>query len=257
MGTDRDNPEALLARCAWPPLDEPFAEALKKAVSAILSRLDPVGIVATGTIVRGEAGPTSDLDLYVIHTQPKRQRLQKRFNGVPAEIFVNPPAAIERYIKEERRFTRPLTAHMLATGFVVLDRHPVVTELIRRARQELDAGPGPSDLQLTRVRYGIVCLYEDAVDVREHDPENAFLILTQAVERALQYPFWVSGRWLPRQKRLLRVLAEEQPDLVEKARTFFRDPDLDRRFVLARDILLSTVGLDCFFEWDGPLEDVP
>ncbi len=70
------------------------------------------GIIVAGTHISGNPDPTSDLDIYVIHAHPQRQRIQKRFKGVPAEIFVNPPAAIRRYFAEEVR--RPSTAHMLA-----------------------------------------------------------------------------------------------------------------------------------------------
>ena len=53
---------------------------------------------------------------YVIHAQPQRQRLQRRFHGVPAEIFVNPPHTIRGYFENEHRDGRPCTVHMFVTG---------------------------------------------------------------------------------------------------------------------------------------------
>src|SRR5690554_91324 len=108
----------------WPDLDKPYNQALREAVAFILGRFEVWGIIASGSIVDGRGDPGSDLEIYVVHAQPLRQRVQRWFNGVRAEIFVNPPAAIRRYFEEER--DRPSTAAMLATGKIVLDRHPVV-----------------------------------------------------------------------------------------------------------------------------------
>ncbi len=113
--------QGKLARCIFPALAEPYQSALREAVTYILERYDDaVGIIAAGSILRGQGHATSDLDLYVIRTRPQRQRVQRRFQGVAAEIFVNPPRQIARYFADEARDTRPITAHMLAQGAVFL-----------------------------------------------------------------------------------------------------------------------------------------
>src|ERR1051325_451907 len=127
---------------AWPALDEPFATALRDAMKFITDEFEPVGVVATGTIVRGTAHASSDLDLYVVHEAPYRRRVQRFFNGVPAEIFVNPPAAVRRYFEEEHHDGRRLTAHMLVTGVVVFQDGPIIDELRKEARDWL-ARPRP------------------------------------------------------------------------------------------------------------------
>src|SRR5438128_286942 len=142
------------AACRYPPLPEPYAGALRDAVAFVFSRFEPIGIVATGTIVRGNPSPSSDLDLYVIHRDPRRQRLQRRFRGVPAEIFVNPPERVEAYFAEERAEGRPLTAHMLATGFVVLRTDPVLDDLRARAAAQLADPPRLDDRALRVKAYG-------------------------------------------------------------------------------------------------------
>lgn len=52
---------------------------------------------------RGKPDASSDIDLYVINRKPFRQRLQRFFDGVPAEIFVNPEFKIPRYFAQEQR----------------------------------------------------------------------------------------------------------------------------------------------------------
>ena len=84
----------MMSQCKWPDLPEKYGKALREAVRFILNRFDVSGIVAAGTIIEGNPDLSSDLDVYVIHRKLFRQRIQKFFNDVPAEIFVNPPAAV-------------------------------------------------------------------------------------------------------------------------------------------------------------------
>src|SRR5262249_52666417 len=82
--------------CNFPTLPDQYDRALREAVTFVMERFQPVGIIATGTIGRGTPDAASDLDVWVVHLEPVRQRLQKFFNGVPAEIFVNPPWVIHK-----------------------------------------------------------------------------------------------------------------------------------------------------------------
>lgn len=159
--------ENLLKLCAWPKLEDKYDRALREAVQFILKKFNVSGIVACGTIIRGNPDPTSDLDIYVIHQAPFRQRIQRYFNKVPAEIFVNPPGMVEKYFVEERAARRPLTAHMLATGFVVLELDPFVSMLRQQATEILEYPPESSPESLTMARYLAANLYEDALDVVE------------------------------------------------------------------------------------------
>ena len=56
-----------LKHCTWPDLQEPYDRALRQAVQFILTTITDVrGILVSGTIVRGNPSPSSDLDIYVI-----------------------------------------------------------------------------------------------------------------------------------------------------------------------------------------------
>ena len=78
-------------RLAFPSLPARYHDALKAAATYIVNTYHPQGLVACGSIIRGSPGPNSDLDLYVIHDQPWRQRVQRWFEGIPTELFINPP----------------------------------------------------------------------------------------------------------------------------------------------------------------------
>src|SRR5215467_3628714 len=139
--------------CKFPRLPERYDRALREAVSFVLDRFQPIGIIAAGTIVRGTPDAASDLDVWVIHMEPTRQRLQKFFNGVPAEIFVNPPWVIQKYFVQDQREARPIAAHMMATGTVVLATDPVVEQLRQTALSVVSSPATVTPARLTAARY--------------------------------------------------------------------------------------------------------
>ena len=174
---------ARLTDCRWPDTDEPYATALREAVEFALDRFNALAVIACGSILRGEPGPTSDWDIYVIHAALQRQRIQRRFHDVPTEMFVNPPQSVRSYFRDEHKNARPVTAHMLATGWVVFDQTGIAAELAAEAQTWLAKTPEPSAAQLTWLRYLIVDLLDNARDIRNDAPANAVMISFSARDR--------------------------------------------------------------------------
>ncbi len=246
-------PADRLAQCTWPPLAEPFATALQAAVQFIFAEVDPVGIVATGTIVRGEGHANSDLDIYVVHLAPFRRRVQQFFEAVPAEIFINPPSAIRGYLIEEDRDGRPLTAHMLATGVVVYRSDPVVDGLRAEAREWLTRHAVLSESERTRMRYAIATRLEDGLDVAGTDDVTAMLFLTDAVIAMLEYDCRVHDGRIPRRKELMAVVGARSPELARLAAAFSRATTMAERVENAVQLAERVIGARGFFPWDsGP-----
>jgi predicted nucleotidyltransferase len=247
----------LLERSDYPELPDPYAGALKEALRFILERFERVaGVMVSGTILRGTPAPSSDLDISVVRLEPRRQRLQRLFEGVPVEIFVNPPAQIRSYFEKERRAGRPITAHMWATGHVLLDPDPVIGELQREARASLALAPDYGAPRVTAERYAAACLYEDACDVVETRPEAAAMIMSVAVHAMLRYAFYATNRYLPREKDLLLALEDLDPHLAHLGRAFYRTPSLQERVALAEEIADRTLGVRGFFEWESLPEEL-
>ncbi len=249
--------EALLERCNWPALPAPYDRALREAVRFILERYPQVeGIVASGSIVRGAPAPSSDLDIYVVHGAAWRQRVQRIFHGVPAEIFVNPPAQIRRYFVEERQAGRPITAHMWSTGHPVLALTPQVGSVQAEARAVLQQPPDYSPEHVTTTRYMAALLYEDAGDVAETDPETGLLILGRAVPAMLHYRFIAANQYLPRDKDLLRALEALDAPLARLARAYYCASQPAARFELAARLAEQTLATHGFFEWESEPEEL-
>ncbi|HEX2959649.1 MAG TPA: hypothetical protein VHO70_22625 [Chitinispirillaceae bacterium] len=85
----------------WPDLNEHYLNALKDGTDWILRNFNLSGIIVSGTIIRGNPDVSSDFDIFVIHDNNFRQRIQKFFRTVPFEIFINPPQSILKNLNEE------------------------------------------------------------------------------------------------------------------------------------------------------------
>ncbi|HRA65060.1 MAG TPA: nucleotidyltransferase domain-containing protein [Caldilinea sp.] len=236
---------------SWPPLVSPFDAALRLAVGDVLAHYTPFAIIAAGSVLRGQGGPTSDIDLYVLHHAPYRQRLQRRYEGVPFEIFINPPQQVHRYFEDEHAAARPITAHILTTGFVVLDRDPVVEALRTEAAVWLAKPPAPSEDVLLWRRYLIADELDNARDIVDTDAACASLILGSAVSHLVEYAFLAHNQHLPRQKESLSALDALDPVAAATARAFYAAVDVDRRMNLATTLATQLTGAITFFEWDS------
>jgi predicted nucleotidyltransferase len=244
----------MLERCEFPKLPEQYDTALREAVLYALSSFRPVGIVASGTIVRGNPDPASDLDIWVIHFEPARQRIQKFFNGIPTEIFVNPPWVIQSYFESEQASARPIAAHMLATGFVILSLDAVVDELRRRAQFLLTQPPSLTPQTIEQARYEAATNFEDATDLIARDPSAASMLLSHAVIKILRFAFIKSLRFIPRDKDLLNHFASIHPESARRSKAFFETSNLNERLRLATEIADDVLGARGFFEWESVLE---
>ena len=258
-----------LVGCRWPPLSGRHAEALRAAVAAALARFDEdgavLGVLATGTVVRAALGgppphATSDVDLCVVHRAPFRQRVQAWFEGVPCETFVNPPWAIRRYFAEEHAEARPVTAHMFATGDVVLARGPVLDELRAEAATWLARPRRPSPAEAIALRYAAATLYEDATDLLDAVPPDeaaGTLLLGRAVEAMLELRCRLAIGTVPRGKDLLTRATEADPTLGAAARIVYSDASLAARRAAADRCADLALGVRGFFAWDSAPDPTP
>ena len=233
----------------------PYDRALEDLLTYVRATYAPLGIVVSGSIVRGEAGPLSDLDVFVVHGEPWRVREQKRFADVPAELFVNPAFQIRRYFEREHAEARPCTAHMFATGDVIEPADAMIAELVSEARAWLARPLEPTEVQLAQRRYGAVDLLDDARDIIDRDPASASLLLAAAVSEIVAYAFWRRRMFQPRRKNAIAALTKVDTDaaaLVHAWQASSGREALAAVEALARHVL----EVDTFFEWTSQRESL-
>jgi hypothetical protein len=245
-----------LAACHWPELLPRFDAALREALAFIFDRFAPIGVVATGTIIRGTPHRTSDLDICVIHREPFRERVQRYFNGVPAEIFVNPPHTIRTYFQDEHENARSIFAHMLATGFVVWASDSTTETLRAEAKAWLAQPDGIAENWLTRSRYAAATQLEDAFDVIDSDPVAARMLLGRAVAAMIELECRKRTGRIPRGKDLISVLTTADEGLGRLVSEFFSEAPLNEQCQTAGLIADRILMARGFFEWDSGPENV-
>jgi hypothetical protein len=238
------------ANCRWPVLAPGHATALRAAVKFIFEQFEPQAIIAAGSIVRGVGDRASDLDIYVVHAGPYKQRVQRWFAEVPVEIFVNPPPAIREYFAAGHRIGRPSTAHMIATGFPVFGGEQIEA-LQAEARAWLQKRSVLSADEDTMARYGAATLLEDGEDVAERDPVMATALLGEAVLAMLRYHLRTRDGIVPGNKNLMADLERSDREVAELARRFFSAAAIEERLLAGHAIADRTIRAHGFFAWDS------
>jgi len=244
---------------ALPPIPERFLKALRNAVDLVFTLTNPDAVLVCGTIVNAGSGgpapdPNSDLDIQVVHDDGWRQRVQRRIDGIPCEVFINPADQVRRYFSEESASGRPRTAHMFAHGDVVFDPLGRGELLAEEARQVLVAGWRLTEHELTLRRYHAVTLLDDARDVAQRDPVTAELLLSQALNAIVEYAFAARGRFLPRPKERTAALAQLDRPSASMLNDCYQGWDLAARVRGAERFADRVLGVRGFFEWLGARE---
>jgi hypothetical protein len=236
-----------------PVLSPRYDIALRAAMDYIFSNFEPFAVIVSGSIVRGNPDASSDFDILVLHEHAWRRRVQKWFEGVPAEIFINSTAWVEGYLTQEAAEGRPIFAHMLATGVVVFSSSPKTEQIIGMARATLETGASFSEAALEQQRYAAACLFEDAVDVAGRDDVTAALILGRAVDATVKYWFATRQRFSVRSKEQLLAICAEDPEAGRLIEQTLLAPSMELRVSAAQELAQSVLGHTGFFEWDsGP-----
>lgn len=226
--------------------------ALQQALAWIIARFEPLGIVASGSIVRGNPHATSDFDLYVVHEKDFRQRVQKRFNGVPCEIFVNNVVQVRDYFASELRQNRPVTAHLLATGQLVVGAdNPQLLALLEEACYYATLASPLTPEQATFRKYGLATLVEDAADTLATDEVTRVYVLNQAIAQLIELVFATHQRPLPRIKERLASLGHLDAAVGLEVQQYYQLADARQKYELAKTLVLRVAGATEFFEWSS------
>jgi hypothetical protein len=240
----------------WPTLNERYLGALKDGVEWIIDKFHPIGVIVAGTIIRDNPDKSSDFDIFVIHNVYFRQRIQKLFKTIPFEIFVNPPCSIIKNLQDEYKSQRQCTAHMLSTGYVLINKDVVVSDLITNANRYLGMQPGYDENQATILRYKAAVLIEDALDIIEKDAGMATVFISDAVQAILSWFYYKEQVFMPRQKDLLVYTERMNYEIGGCARKIMESNQVEYKIQYLKQLSDLTIKTYGFFEWESEQEEV-
>ncbi|MGH2760071.1 MAG: hypothetical protein ACRDKJ_10990, partial [Actinomycetota bacterium] len=221
-----------------------MSERYELALETVTRRLQDefgdrlLGLLLAGSYAYGEPMATSDIDLYVVVDVAWRQRRNLVIDGVPVELFINPPHKLSNEIIEAGSAT-----DMFARGRVLYDPRGVVGRLQAEARSVAEqprAIPHGDDLE--RLRYMVTDTTQDAYDLLVADDDGFEVALYDAMRWVLEAYYRLTGRRMPKPKYVIRDLKEREPALADVVAHVFdtRAPREDRwrrLDALAREVL--------------------
>lgn len=197
-----------------------------------------------GSVVRGEATATSDLDILVI-VPPGASTYRESFRayGWPVEVFVQTVETHREFAARDAARRRPSTSTMACEGVILHDQDGWAERLKREACALLENGPPPLTAQeLAWARYGLTDLLDDFIAA---SPDDALFIANDLATAAVDLILDFHGRWRGRGKWLLRSLRRLDPALAEQlvaAMHAVHRSDARQELVAYVDCALDLVG---------------
>ena len=205
-------------------------------------------IFLAGSVVRGEATPTSDLDLVVVYERlPHAYREAFVHAGWPVETFVHDPETLRHYFESDRRRGIPSLARMVAEGIEIPGASRFSADVRRSASELLEAGPprwDAAELMLRRYRLS------DWVDDIRHPRTPEELVASGTFLYADLADFFLlsQGLWTAHSKTIPRRLREVDAGFAERFRDAF-----EALFVEKRQGPVITLVEEVLEPFGGPL----
>ncbi len=217
-------------------------EPIQAAAEILAQRYpDADSLVLAGSIVRGEATSTSDLDLVVLFPALERGfRESFEYQGWPVEVFAHDVETIEYYfIEKDRASGIGSMLWMVNDGIAV----PGETELNRRIKVRAAAllAAGPPALTVEEIDYGRYTISGLLDDLSAPRNDTEYRAIVAALFHMLANHYLrARGRWGATAKTIPRRLAAADATLAAKfdaafAAAFTAEPG--RLFAIADEIL--------------------
>lgn len=230
-------------------------QALEKAIEWIKSYFNPIGIIVSGSIIRGNPNDKSDFDIYIIHEEGFRQRIQKYFDGVACELFINTPNQVCAYFEQDYHSNRPVTAHMIASGvFYFGENHSECKKIVETAKSYLSKKPIVSDKRLIFDKYSIALSFEDAIDMKNIDSVTASYFLHKSMYDLINFLYYKNQIQLPRAKERISTIKLLFPEIYIHVINFYTSNQIDQKIEIMQFLMNTYLGEIGFFEWESEKE---
>lgn len=169
-----------------------------------------------GSVMRGEATPTSDLDVVVVFEElADAYRESFTFGGWPVEAFVHDVGSLRHFYGVERGRGLPSLMRMVLEGLEVPEASEFSEGLKRGAAEALEAGPLPFDAAELRLRRYRLTDWIDDIRFPRSDDE---LVASGAwlYQDASDFFFRSRGLWSAHSKTVPRRMRETDAEFASK-----------------------------------------
>lgn len=185
--------------------------------------------LVAGSVVRGEATTTSDLDIVIINDVNEETYRESFYEyGWPIEVFIYTFDTYKSFLDSDVKRRRPTLAKMLSEGIILNDKYGLESKLKEEANQLLQNGPDPFDkAEMYSQRYTITDMVDDLIGAEVYEEE--MFIVNELSEKIINFILVNNGQWMGRGKwlsKLLRKLDEElYLEIINSMNKFYKDND--------------------------------
>ncbi|WP_274307261.1 nucleotidyltransferase domain-containing protein [Solibacillus daqui] len=158
-----------------------------------------------GSVVRGEATTTSDLDIVIFDKEVKNPYRESFIEFEwPIEVFVHNLTSYKHYFAMDYERARSSLQKMLVEGFVVKD-DGIVEQIKKEAQQILENGPQHWSLQtIDAKRYFITDVLDDFIGCTTIHEE--LFIVNMLAELISEFILRTNDKWVGTSKWVFRLL---------------------------------------------------
>jgi predicted nucleotidyltransferase len=187
---------------------------------------DCLAAVLFGSVARGVATATSDLDIIIVtHEDISPYRKSYREHGWFIEAFVGSSKNNEEKIRHFRGRHIPSFLTSYAEGVILKDHHDFAQDLQEEAIAILEQGPDELTRQeIDTYRYVITDWIDDFVDSKSY--EESLFIAYELAAKAGDFLLAYNRKWVGERKwlyRALQKLDQELADhLIEELKRFYQ-----------------------------------
>ncbi len=198
------------------------------------------GALLAGSVVRGEATETSDLDIVIFDkslSSSYRESL-KEF-GWDIEVFVHNLSSYKQFFKSDYERARPSLPRMVSEGIILKDEG-IIEVIKKEANELLNKGPEKWSVETIKVkRYFITDALNDFIGCSNR-AEGLFIANTLA-ELVSEFVLRINGKWIGSSKWTVRALRQYNEEfaniLVEAFDSFYTTGEKNRIIKLVDEVL--------------------
>ncbi|CAM4004289.1 nucleotidyltransferase domain-containing protein [Lederbergia lenta] len=180
------------------------------------------GALLAGSVVRGEATETSDLDI-VIFDQSLDSSYRESFIefGWPIEIFVHNLTSYKHFFEMDCKVAKPSMPRMVSEGIVLID-DGIIDSIREEANDILMKGPEKWSQETIKTKQYFI---SDALDdfLGSNNRAEDICIASTLAELVHEFVLRTNGQWIGASKWIIRALKQFDENFTEAFVEAFED----------------------------------